>query len=124
MGVNEWGGPAPIYIPFLLAALFSARARVIVDDTGITATSVTGRKVHPRPEIAEVRTVKTEYYSDSIRTGTDRCVDVSVGGKWRDLPVPKAGCSSAATNKSGRPGSFTRPGRATGVRGRAGSARR
>jgi hypothetical protein len=83
---------SPFWIAFFIVAYFSFRARVVLDDTGLRVKAAWDHKTYSWADITDVRLVKTRRYTNNIRSGTERRLDILVRGKgWTELPVPKAG---------------------------------
>jgi hypothetical protein len=80
----------PFFLGFLLAGIFSCRARVTLTEEGLRVRALWDHAVYPWHTIGGVRRHTTEYRSNMSKS-VGRTVDIHVNGRWKELPVPKAG---------------------------------
>lgn len=82
---------SPLWGGLFIAAAVSAWTRLTLEQQGLRVRSVFGTKFYPWREISDMRVVKVRKYTNNVRTGTVRHVDIRHEDKWRKLPAPRAG---------------------------------
>lgn len=82
---------SPLWLVAALVGYYFLRAQVRLDAAGLRAREFFTNRLYPWSDIEDVRVVMTRKYTNNIRTGTERHVDIYYRGKWRTLPVSAGG---------------------------------